>query len=118
MFDEQAEREKLLSLDLTEDVIQMILTKKRSKVGNPGSPTPPPSVVQEPTPIESTPIEEAPIEEAPIEPIHAKDPLPVEPAPIEPSPPDMLTEEPIVARSVSPLRPSVIIKMKHMWSKK
>ena len=68
MFDEEAERSKLSALDLTDDVIEMILKKKRSKyeercppipVPNPQPPTPspPPPVPdpQPPTPIQSVP---------------------------------------------------------------
>jgi len=66
MFDEEAERSKLSALDLTDDVIEMILKKKRSKyeercppppVPDPQPPTPPPPVPdpQPPTPTPSVP---------------------------------------------------------------
>jgi len=108
MFDEVAERAKLESLDLTEDVIDMIIKKKRATYESKNAvivPIVEPIVEQEPTyypcdpPIvEPTP---SPSDSAMLNVHRTEIPIPVIPEPImecKACPEDKRTLEPIITR--------------------
>jgi hypothetical protein len=113
MFDEEAERSKLSALDLTDDVIEMILKKKRSKYEERCPPT------QQGTPSPHAPPTAsgiAPDPQPPTPPLPVPDPQPPAPTPYVSELRE--EEEPEQLRLQSQPGSAPIKKHFHLWHKK